>query len=123
MKTYRIILLAIGIAGLLGLAIANNNGFDNLKTLNQGTSFQDHRDGTYGPVGAGGYGLPDTIKPLQTDTVKDQPAEKKPHFQDFRQGTSFQDHRDGKYGPVGAGGYGSPVPVDTDEPDNRSKSE
>lgn len=39
MKTYKIILLIVGIIGLLGLAIASNNGLDNIKNLNQGTSF------------------------------------------------------------------------------------
>ncbi len=51
-----IALAAVSIIGLGSMYVINSN---DVKSYAEGTSFQGHSGGKYGPPGAGGYGSPD----------------------------------------------------------------
>ena len=123
MKTYLKTILFVALIGVFGFITVNGITANDGQALNTGTSFQGHRDGTYGPVGAGGYGMPDMGKTDDTETTEEKGTDLKPLFPNLREGTSFQDHSEGKYGPPGAGGYGPPDFEKTDTRDTGIKAE
>jgi hypothetical protein len=101
-----ITLAAVSVIGLGSVLYATSS--NGIKSYAEGTSFQGHSDGKYGPPGAGGYGSPVPVEIVEEAPPVDKGAKKRPLFQDITEGTSFQDHSEGKYGPVGDGGYGPP---------------
>ena len=108
MKTNTLIIIVFSSFSIVGLGFVYANNSNNIKSYAEGTSFQNHSDGKYGPPGAGGYGSPVPIEKVEDANSADKATKKNPFFQDVTEGTSFQGHSEGTYGPAGAGGYGPP---------------
>ncbi len=68
MKKNPLIITAMATVAIIGLGTVYVINSDNIKSYAEGTSFQGHSKGTYGPVGAGGYGLPDLPENTITET-------------------------------------------------------
>ena len=71
MKTNTLIIIALAAVSIIALGSVYAINSDEIKSYAEGTSFQGHSEGKYGPVGAGGYGLPDL-----PENVKTEPSEK-----------------------------------------------
>jgi hypothetical protein len=108
MKTNTLIVIGLAAVSLFGLGLAYNIDANDIKSYGEGTSFQGHSEGKYGPVGAGGYGSPVPVEKVEDTDSAGKVTKKKPLFQDVTEGTSFQGHSEGTYGPEGAGGFGPP---------------
>jgi hypothetical protein len=59
MKKSTLIIIALAAVSIISLGTVYVINSDEIKSYSEGTSFQGHSEGKYGPVGAGGYGLPD----------------------------------------------------------------
>ena len=62
MKTNTLIIIVLTAVSIIGLGSVYATNSNEIKSYAEGTSFQRHSEGKYGPVGAGGYGPPDLIE-------------------------------------------------------------
>jgi hypothetical protein len=62
MKTNISIIIALATVSIIGLGSVYATHSNDMKSFAEGTSFQGHSEGKYGPEGAGGYGPPDLSK-------------------------------------------------------------
>jgi hypothetical protein len=56
-----LIVIGLGAISLFGLGLAYNIDANDIKSYAGGTSFQGHSESKYFPIGAGGYGPPESL--------------------------------------------------------------
>jgi hypothetical protein len=61
------IIIALTAVSIIGLGSVYATHSNDMKSFAEGTSFQGHSEGTYGPIGAGGYGPPDLTGKAKTE--------------------------------------------------------
>jgi hypothetical protein len=70
MKTNTLIIIALATVSIIALGSVYAINSDEIKSYAEGTSFQGHSEGKYGPAGVGGYGPPEIPENTETEPSK-----------------------------------------------------